>query len=206
MDQIRVLIADDHAVVRTGLSALLDSVGGVTVVGEASGGTEAVRKADDLRPDVVVMDLLMPDLNGIEATQRIVRDQPRTKVLILTTSTVPTDLSQALAAGAAGAVTKSADNAELVRAIKAVAAGERFVSPEVTALLADGTSQPDLSDRHLEILQLVARGFSNPEIGRLVGISANTVKKHLETIFQRLGAGNRSEAIAIALDRHLLRR
>ena len=205
MDKIRLLIADDHAVVRTGLATLLDSTGGIDVVGEAENGEIAVAKALKLKPDVVVMDILMPVKNGIVATREIKTALPKTKVLILTTSTVPAEISQALDAGACGAISKSANNDALVEAIKAIARGQRIISPEIADLLDDNSDSYDLTDRQLEIMRLVAKGLPNTDIASLTGVSPNTVKKHLEAIFKKLGAFNRSEAVAIALRENLLK-
>lgn len=205
MDAIRVLIADDHAVVRTGLSTLLESVQDFEVVGEADSGEAAVKKTAKLHPDVVIIDIMMPGIGGIEATREIVTRFPGTKVLILTTSTVSADLSQALEAGALGAVTKSSGNKELVKAIKTVAAGKRLVSSEVSTLISNDPPLPDFTERQLEILRLTVKGLPNPDIARLVGVSRNTIKKHLELIYQKLGAFNRAEAIAIALSKQLVK-
>lgn len=205
MDVIRVLIADDHAVVRTGLLTLLESVSGFEVVGEADSGEAAIRKTAKLHPDVVVMDILMPGMGGVEATKEIISRFPETKVLILTTSTVSTDLSEALRAGALGAIIKSAGNNDLIKAIKSVAHGNRTVSREVEHLINSDPPPPDFTERQLEILGLAAKGLPNPEIASIVGVARSTVKKHLELIYQKLGAFNRSEAITIALRKHLLK-
>ena len=205
MDKIRVLLADDHAIVRTGLATLIEAKGGVEVVGEAAHGDEAVKKALKLKPDVVVMDILMPVKDGIQATREIVAAQPDARVLILTTSTVASDISKALDAGATGAVTKSSDNAMLVNAIKSVAAGKRTLSPDIADILSSEPPLPELTERQAKLLAFASKGLSNPEIARLLGITVIAVKKHFEVIYAKIGASNRSEAIAIALRNNLLK-
>ena len=205
MDTIRVLIADDHAIVRTGLATLLEAKGGIEVVGEAETGDEAVRRTLRLRPDLVVMDLMMPETDGIEATRQIKATAPETKVLILTTSTVSDDLSRALAAGADGAVIKSAATAELVTAIRAVAAGRTAVSDEVRELLSDDPPAPELTPRQRDILRSLVRGLTNRDIAIELGISTDVVKQHVMSLLEKIGAANRTEAVAIALRKNLLK-
>ena len=205
MDTIRVLIADDHAIVRTGLATLLEAKGGIEVVGEAETGDEAVRRTLRLRPDLVVMDLMMPETDGIEATRQIKAAAPETKVLILTTSTVSDDLSRALAAGADGAVIKSAATAELVTAIRAVAAGQTAVSDEVRELLSDDPPVPELTPRQRDILHSLVRGLTNRDIALELGISTDVVKQHVMALLDKIGAANRTEAVAIALRKNLLK-
>jgi DNA-binding NarL/FixJ family response regulator len=199
MDKITVLIVDDHAIVRTGLATLLEAKGGVEVVGEADNGETAVREVLRLKPDIVVMDIMMPVKDGITATREILATMPETKILILTTSTVSTDLSAAQQAGALGLIAKSADNAALVHAIRTVAAGKAVISPEIADLIDMSQSLPGLTERQLEILAHVSRGLSNPDIATILGVSVITVKKHMESILMKLGAANRSEALTIAL-------
>ena len=205
MDTIRVLIADDHAIVRTGLATLLEAKGGIEVVGEAETGDEAVRRTLRLRPDLVVMDLMMPETDGIEATRQIKAAAPETKVLILTTSTVSDDLSRALAAGADGAVIKSAATAELVTAIRAVAAGRTAVSDEVRELLSEDPPVPELTPRQRDILHSLVRGLTNRDIALELGISTDVVKQHVMALLDKIGAANRTEAVAIALRKNLLK-
>ena len=205
MDTIRVLIADDHAIVRTGLATLLEAKGGIEVVGEAETGDEAVRRTLRLRPDLVVMDLMMPETDGIEATRQIKAAAPETKVLILTTSTVSDDLSRALAAGADGAVIKSVATAELVTAIRAVAAGQTAVSDEVRELLSEDPPVPELTPRQRDILHSLVRGLTNRDIALELGISTDVVKQHVMALLDKIGAANRTEAVAIALRKNLLK-
>lgn len=205
MRNIRVFIADDHAIVRTGLAALLDTEPGLKVVGEAADGAEAVRKIRKDCPDVVVMDLLMPVMDGRTATAEIVKIQPKTKILILTTSGSRNDISLALKAGAVGALSKSTANETLVQAIKDAAAGRHPFSPEIRKMLEAGPQAEELSERQLATLEAIVKGLSNPEIAKLLGIAEITVKNHVTGILTKLGAANRTEAAAIALSRNLIR-
>lgn len=205
MNKIKVLIVDDHAVYRMGLIALLDTEPDIEVVGEAEDGRSALRKAAKLAPDVVVMDLMMPVMDGIAATCEFREQLPSGKVLILTTSTTSDDLANALKNGAAGAITKSDATSKLVSAIRAVAAGRESISGEIKRLIADDPPIPELSPRQLEILQSITRGLTTPDIAKQLGISAESVKMHSSILFAKLGASNRTEAVAIALRKHLLK-
>ena len=205
MDNIRVLIADDHAIVRTGLAALLDTEPGIEVVGEAADGAAAVKTALKLRPDVVIMDLMMPVMDGVEATGQIHAKLPETKVLLLTTSTVSDDLSKAIENGATGAISKSMDNDILVRTIREVAAGRSAIAKEIAKIISKDPPVPKLTDRQYEILKYVVKGLSNGEIARQFDIAEITVKNHVTAIFTKLGASNRQEAVAIALRKQLLK-
>ena len=203
--KIRVLIADDHAILRTGLVALLDCEPDIEIVGEAADGAEAVRKTVELRPDVVVMDLLMPVLDGVGAIREIRRRQCASPILVLTTSTVSNDLASALSAGATGALPKSTANERIVAAIRDVAAGKTVVDREISKMIAQDPPVEELTDRQLEVLHSLTRGLSNTEIARQFGIAEITVKNHVSSILARLGAANRSEAVAIALRKQLLK-
>ena len=205
MSAIKVLIADDHAIVRMGLSALLDAEDDIEVVGEADDGKAAVKAVLKLQPDVVVLDLMMPVLDGIAATREIKLKLPAVKVLILTTSTVSDDLAHAIDAGADGAITKSTANAKLLSAIRTVAAGRKFISPEVAQLIATDPPAPSLTDRQRDILDGLTRGLTNAEIANLLGITLDSVKEHINVVFSKLGAANRAEAVAIALRKQLLK-
>lgn len=205
MSTIKVLIADDHAIVRMGLSALLDAEDDIEVVGEADDGKAAVRAVLKLQPDVVVLDLMMPVMDGIAATREIKSALPSAKVLILTTSTVSDDLAHAIDAGADGAITKSTANAKLLSAIRTVAAGRKFISPEVARLIATDPPAPTLTDRQRDILDGLTRGLTNAEIANLLGITLDSVKEHINVVFAKLGAANRAEATMIAARKHLLK-
>lgn len=202
---IRILLADDHAIVRTGLSFLLGEKDGFIVVGEASDGAEAVAKAVELKPDVVVMDLMMPVLDGATATSHIHDQLPETKVLILTSFGMANDLAKALANGAAGALLKNSANSELVKAIRTVMDGKRIVSPDIELILGSEPPIPDLSTRQTQILDSIARGLSNEQIAAQYNLSIGSVKTHIERLLAKIGAANRAEAAGIALRRHLLK-
>lgn len=202
--KIRILLADDHLVVRMGLAAIIGIEKDFELAGEAGNGGEAVRLAAELDPDVIIMDLMMPQLNGVEATERIFRQNPDAKILILTTFGDSEDLKRALDAGALGAMVKDSAHAELIDAIRATARGERTLSPAIRSQLRSSTPQPDLTPRQIEILSYVAKGLNNREIAPLIGIGPDCVKAHLKTAFARLGATSRSEAVAIAVNSKLI--
>ena len=205
MDKITVLIADDHAIMRMGLIALFESDNQIEVVGEAKNGEIAIKQALKLKPDIVVMDLLMPVVDGITATKAICDKLPNTKVLVLTTSTVSDDLNRALANGASGVVIKSENYDTFLQAIKDVHAGKRYIPADVAELIAQDPPAKALTERQLAILTSTARGLSNDEIAREFSISKAMVKKYLKAAYQKLDAANRSEAIAIAQRKHLLK-
>ncbi|MBQ6330603.1 MAG: response regulator transcription factor [Kiritimatiellae bacterium] len=205
MGKIRILVADDHAIVRMGLVTLLGRVSDFEVVGEAGNGETAVSMAQKLTPDVVVLDLVMPKMDGVEATAALHEKLPGSKVLILTSFGTSEDLSRAFAAGAAGAVLKSDANAELVAAIRRVAAGKRAVSPEIENMLANDPPVQELSPRQRDILESITRGLTNAQIALQLDISPESVKTHIARLFEKLGAASRSEAVTIALRRHLLK-
>jgi DNA-binding NarL/FixJ family response regulator len=212
---IRVLIADDQTLIRQGLETLLGFSPGIEVVGLAADGEEAVRLAADLTPDVVLMDLRMPRLDGVEATRRIVRAQPGTRIVVLTTYADDQSIFGALEAGALGYLTKDADAREIQRAIRTVHAGEALLDPAVQLRLIRGLREgdrapqkpaqapDDLTPREVEVLRAIAAGYSNAEIaGRLV-ISEATVKTHINNIFSKLGVRDRAQAVVYAMKRGL---
>ena len=202
---IHVLIADDHAVVRIGLSALLETEPGISVVGVAKDGEEAVAETLRLKPDVVVMDLMMPRKTGIEATAEILAALPETKIIVLTTFAASDAIARALELGAAGAVMKTAEDAELISIIRTVADGGRVVSEEIQKLLTDDPPAEKLTPRQIDILSSVTRGFTNADIAKQLGIREDSVKEHINAIFTKIGAANRPEAVAIAMRKHLLK-
>ena len=202
---IRVLIADDHAIVRVGLATLLARTPGIEVVGEASNGNAAVAKAVKLAPDVVVLDLMMPKKNGVAATVEIHAKAPGTKILLLTSFGTSDMISKALASGAGGAILKSSSNSELVSAIRKVAAGKRTVSPDIEHMLANDPPMQELSPRQRNILEYITHGFTNAQIADHFGISPESVKTHVARLFEKIGAASRSEAASIALRKHLLK-
>jgi DNA-binding NarL/FixJ family response regulator len=204
-DQLRVLICDDHPVFRNGLRMLLSAQDGIDVVGDASTGREAVSRADELQPDVVVMDLQMPELNGIEATQRIVEESPHIGVLVLTMFEDDDSVFAAMRAGARGYLLKGADQAEIVRAIHAVGSGEAIFGPHIARRVMDFFSGertavpfPDLTAREREVLELVAQGRSNADITRTLVLSPKTVRNHVSNVFTKLQVADRAQAIVRA--------
>ena len=205
MNAIRILLVDDHAVMRMGLASLLGTQKGLTIVGDAGDGETGIRLAQKLRPDVVIMDLLMPGMDGVETTGRIKKAIPDTKVLILTTYGTADGIAHALDAGASGALVKTVELKELVSAIRAVTAGERVISPEIEQILTNDPPVPELSPRQSEILASIVRGFTTEDIARQLGLSVQMVKEHLSATFEKIGAANRAEAVAIALRKHLLK-
>ena len=202
---VRVLIADDHSVVRMGLASLLGTAKNVEVAGEAVNGEDAVRKALKLRPDIVIMDLVMPKKDGVAATEEILSAAPETKVMILTTFGTSDDIARALKAGAIGAIMKSSTNRELLSAVQAVAAGKRFVSAEVEGILANDPPLPELSQRQREILDSISRGLTNKDIAAQLDISLESVKSHIKIILEKLNAASRTEAASIAQRKNLLK-
>ena len=205
MNKTRILIADDHSVVRAGIRALLETESDFEVVGEAVNGLIAVKEAARLKPDVVIMDLMMPDMDGIETTAALINVQPLSKILILTTLGTSDGIARAFEAGALGAIMKSAEFSELSDAVLTVARGKRYVSKEISRILADDPPLPLLSPRQLQILEAIVRGLTNPDISKALGISMPTVTEHITSIFKKLGVANRAEAISTALQKHLLK-
>ena len=203
--KIKILIADDHAIVRIGLSALLKTEPDLSVVGVAKDGEEAVAESLRLKPDVIVMDLMMPKKNGVEATAEIHKRLPDTKIVILTTFAASDGIKHALDAGATGAVMKTAEDAELVSIIRAVAAGGTVISDEIQQLLTEDPPAEELTPRQLEILESVTRGFTNADIAKQLGLREQSVKEHISAILVKIGAANRSEAVAITMRKHLLK-
>jgi DNA-binding NarL/FixJ family response regulator len=205
---VRVLIADDHPVVRTGLWGMLDGQQDFEVVGEAQNGEEAMEMTERLNPDVVLMDLRMPDLDGVAATARIRERHPQARVLVLTTSDSGADILRAVEAGATGYVLKDAPREELYEAIRLAAQGKPLLAPDVAAHLVGRVQWPSeevLSGREIEILDLVAQGKSNRNIAGELWISEATVKSHLLRIYEKLGANDRASAVAAAMKRGILR-
>ena len=205
MRKIRILVADDHAVVRMGLVTLLESEKDIEIVGEAGDGEAAVATARKTAPDVILMDLVMPKKNAADATAAIKAQLPETKLLVLTTFSDTDDIARALNAGADGAMLKNSDYAEVVAAIRKVAAGGKAVTPEVRKMLAENPPLPELTDRQLDVLTSMVRGLTNADIAKQFGITPDGVKFHITSILAKLGAANRTEAVAIALRKHLLK-
>lgn len=203
---IRVLVADDHPIVRGGIVALLAAAGDLDVVGEASDGLEAVRLAEELTPDVVLMDLRMPGLDGDEATARILAAVPGTRVVILTTYETDASILTAIEAGASGYLLKAAPQEEILAGVRSVARGEVALAPSIAALLVQRVAKPavTLSPRETQVLALVAQGSSNPQIAAALFVSEATVKTHLLHVFEKLGVGDRTRAVTRAMELGLL--
>ena len=205
---IRVLLVDDHPVFRHGLAALLSALPDIQVVGQGATGHDAVRLAAELRPEVVVMDLNMPELNGVEATRQVTKDDPNVGVLVLTMFEDDDSVFAAMRAGAHGYLVKGADSPEVLRAITAVAGGEAIFGPSIAQRVLgyltrplsvlDGRVFPDLTSREREILELVAAGLGNAAIANRLSLSPKTVRNHVSSIFTKLQVADRAEAIVRA--------
>ena len=203
--KIKVLIADDHTIVRAGLTALLGTEKDIEVVGEAKNGAEAVSNAVELNPDIVIMDLMMPKMNGVEATKELLLKAPSVKTILLTTYGTSDGIAHALRAGARGAVLKNADNSELAKAIRIVAQGGDYISPDIRQQLATDPPVPDLTPRQSEILESMVRGLTDRDIAQQLRLSPESVSEHVGAIRQKIGAANRTEAVAIAMRKYLLK-
>ncbi len=208
MDEITVLVVDDHPVVRDGLHGMLAGQPEFEVVGEAVNGREAVEMVGRLQPDVILMDLRMPEMDGVAAIESILSDWPEANILVLTTYDSDEDIVRAMEAGATGYLLKDAPRQELFRAVRASARGESVLAPTVAARLMDYMRSPNeetLSPREVSVLSLVAQGASNREVGEELHISVATVKTHLVHIYEKLGVDNRTAAVTAALERRIIR-
>jgi NarL family two-component system response regulator LiaR len=209
-DAIRVLIADDHPVVRQGLRGFLETFTGIEVVAEAENGAQVVALACEHVPDVILMDLLMPEMDGVEAIDRIVVFSPTTRIIVLTSYTEDEYLFPAMRAGALGYLLKDVEPEELVSAIRAAVRGHATLHPSVAARLVRGLNHPgdtslaDLSERELDVLRLIARGMSNKEIAEALTIAEGTVKSHVSNILSKLHLAHRTQAALYALKRKLV--
>ncbi len=209
--KIRVLIVDDHAVLRSGLHLLLDAQSGIEVVGEAGDVKEAVFEARDKKPDVVLMDVVMPGQTGIEGVPLVLKEAPEAKVLVLSMQDDPRYVHEAFAAGAAGYILKEAVDAEVVGAIQRVAAGDHYVHPALGARLVAAEAEEKareeadpLSDREREVMRLLALGHTNQEIAKMLYISVRTAETHRAHIMQKLRLSTRAELVRYAIDQGLL--
>lgn len=201
---IRILVVDDHPIVRTGLGALLATNGDFVVVAEGSDGLEAIALWDDHRPDVTLMDIRMPRMDGIAATRAIRGKHRDARILALTTYEGDADIHRALDAGACGYLIKDTLGREVISAVQAAARGERVIPPAVARALAEFTPRVDLTPREVEVLSLAGKGLRNKEIARVIGRTEETVKVHLKHVMSKLGASDRTEAVTIALQRGII--
>lgn len=205
MKKTTVLLIDDHAIVRMGLISLLKTSGAFDVVGDAGDGPDGIEKALRLRPDVVILDLLMPVMDGLETARRLLAAWPEAKILMLTTFGMADGLARALEAGSHGAILKSADWKEFRTAVAEVAANRRYVADDIAQMLAAASPLPSLSPRQRQILERIVEGRKTDDIAHELKITSAVVKEHLTILFHKLGVTNRAEAVAVALKKHLLR-
>ena len=201
---IRILIADDHPIVRDGLNAVINDQPDMAVVGEAGNGKEAVELAQQHRPDVMLIDLRMPQMNGLEAVKAIRLEWPEARIIILTTYDGDEDIYRALQAGAQAYLLKGMPRAELLDTIRAVHAGHKRIPPEVAAKLAERISASELTDRELDVLRLIVKGNSNREIGERLAITEGTVKAHVNSLLGKLGVNDRTQAVTEAMRRGIV--
>ena len=211
--KIKVMIVDDHGIVRQGLRTYLDLLEDITIVAEAENGLDALEKVKQFNPDIVLMDLVMPEMDGIEATQKICGSYPDVKVIVLTSFTEDEQVFSAIKAGAVGYLLKDISPPDLAKAIQAVHSGETHLHPEITKKLMNQFVSPksdieitpdELTPRELEVLQLVAQGLSNKELANKLTISEKTVKTHLSSIFSKLHLSDRTQAAIYALKHNLV--
>jgi len=202
---VRVLVVDDHALVRTGVANIISHESDLSVVAEASNGAEAVEAFAQHRPDVTLLDLRMPVMEGVEAVRRIRQLDPEAKVIILTTYDTDEDITRALKAGAKAYVLKDITADHLIACIRDVLSGKTYLAPAAAARLAEGFARVQVTPRELSALQLMAEGKANKEIGTALGISERTVKTHLGHLFEKLGVTSRTEALKVATRRGLVR-
>jgi DNA-binding NarL/FixJ family response regulator len=201
---IRVLCVDDHPLVRKGIASILANEADMELVAEAGNGREAVDMFRELRPDVVLMDLRMPQLDGIEATRTIRGDDPEARIIALTSYDGDQDIYRALEAGIRGYILKEMVHTEVVRAIRTVYTGKRLMPPEVAERLSEYFPQVALTPREVEVLSCVARGLANKEIAHKLGTANGTIKMHVQNILEKLGASDRTHAVTLAIERGIL--
>ena len=202
---IRVLVVDDHFMVRLGLIGAISSESDIEVVGETGSGREAVDMHARLAPDITLMDGMLPDIHGLEAMQGILDASPDARVIMVSINDTAEDVHRAMSGGAHGYIPKSSEKDAIVRAIRAVAAGGRYLPPELERKLAEREQQPLLSAREIQVLRLVARGFANKQIAAELALGEATVKTHVRHILEKLGAPDRTRAATLAIERGLLR-
>lgn len=203
--RIRILLADDHPSLRAGLASILNAQPDLSVVAEAGSGRETIVKALATMPDILIVDLRMPDGDGIQTIRQLMDGNPCVKVLVLTTYDNEEDIFNALEAGARGYILKDTTSEEIIKAVRQVHEGKRFLPPAIAARLADRIIRPTLTPRELDVLRLVSKGRSNKEMATAMFISEETVKSHMKGLFHKLGVHDRAEAVGTALQRGLLR-
>ncbi|HEX6565663.1 MAG TPA: response regulator transcription factor [Chthoniobacterales bacterium] len=203
-DAITVMIVDDHPVVREGLTAIFKSQKDIKIIAEAGDGDEACKLYDELYPDVVLLDLRMPNKDGLHAITELMTRNPKPRIIVMTTYESEEDIRRTLKAGAKGYLAKGTAPQEIRDAVRKVAKGDSLLPPSIASKLAESMSHPELSERELQVLQYMANGRSNKEIGQVLYISENTVKAHVKSILAKLDAMGRTEAIAIAIKRGLI--
>lgn len=205
MKKEKILLIDDHALMRMGLASLLSTCKQLEVIGQADSGKAGIELARNLQPDVIILDLMMPGMDGVETTERLIKNDPSTKILILTTFGTADGIAHALRCGAKGAIMKSAEFSELITAIQTVASGQTYISAEIEQIITEDPPVPILSPRQTDILNSITRGLSNEDIAKQLNISIQMVKEHLRALFAKIGAANRTEAAVIAMRKHLMK-
>lgn len=203
--RIRILVVDDHFMVRIGLIGAFEGVPDMVVAGEARDGAEAIAAFAKIKPDVTLMDGILPDMHGVDATRRILEKHPDARIILVSINETAEDIHRAMEAGVCGYMPKSCEKDAIVRAIRAVAAGESYVPAHLAKKLSERNLHATLSPRETEVLQLVARGKANKEIADELGLSIPTVKTHLAHILEKLDAPDRTRAVTVAMERGLLR-
>lgn len=202
---VRVLLVDDHFMIRMGLSGALARESDIEVIGEACTGEEALAMFEQLKPDITLMDGMLPDIHGVEVTARILEKHPDARILVVSINHTAEDVHRAMEAGACGYLLKSSNKRQMVEAIHAAAAGKTYLSPELKRMLEERSLYATLSSREIEVLRLIAHGKANKEIASDLKLSELTVKAHISHILTKLGASDRTHAVTLALERGLLR-
>lgn len=205
MDDIRILLADDHSVVRKGLVAMLLEAGGMQVVAEAANGIEAVDLYRQHRPDILLLDLRMPELDGVDVVSAVRQEFLTARIIVLTTFDTDEDIYRALRAGAKGFLLKDAGFGEIIESIRAVHAGKSCIPASIAAKLAERSASPDLTPRELDVLRLIVEGKSNRDASTALFVSEETVKSHIKSILAKLGVSDRTAAATLAVKRGLVR-
>ncbi len=202
---IRILVVDDHAMIRLGLIGALSSESGMEVIGQARNGREAIALQEKLAPDITLMDGILPDMHGVEATREILTKNPAARVILISINETAEDVRRALEAGVRGYVPKSCEQDAIVEAIRSVASGKNYLPPHVARRLAERNATVGLSNREVEVLRLVAKGKANKEIAAQLSLSSDTVKTHITHLMRKLGAADRAHAVTLAIEQGFLR-